>query len=75
MAIEHLSDHDLERYYLGMVTAEEELATLEEHLLWCHPCIERAQEAENYVDLVRASLIEGDYDLTTAVFTRKRKRK
>ena len=74
MASQHISDHDLERYYLGMVTADEELAPLEEHLLWCHPCIERAQEAENYVDLVRASLIEGNYDLTTDVFTRKRKR-
>jgi hypothetical protein len=25
----HISDHDLERYYLGMVTAEVELAPLE----------------------------------------------
>jgi hypothetical protein len=30
MKAEHISDHDLERYYLGMVTEEEELAPLEE---------------------------------------------
>jgi len=29
----HISDHDLERYLLGMVTQEEKLAPLEEHLL------------------------------------------
>ena len=51
----HISDHDLERYYLGMVTREEELAALEEHLLWCHPCIERAEETQNYVDAMRVA--------------------
>ena len=33
MTWEHISDHDLERYYLGMVTDEQELAHLEEHIL------------------------------------------
>ena len=53
MSAEHISDHDLERYYLGMVTEEEELATLEEHLLWCPSCVERAEEAQDYVDAMR----------------------
>jgi hypothetical protein len=56
MAWEHISDKDLERYYLGMVTDESELAPLEEHLLACSSCAERVEEA------IRASIIEG-YDL------------
>ena len=31
----HISDDDLERYYLSMVTTEEEVAPLEEHMLAC----------------------------------------
>ena len=63
MSTKHISDHDLERYYLGMVTREEELAPLEEHLLWCHSCVERAEETEDYVDLIRRAIIVGDFDL------------
>jgi hypothetical protein len=36
--MEHICDHDLERYHLGMVKDEAELAAIEEHLLWCHIC-------------------------------------
>ena len=43
MIAEHISDHDLQRYYLGMVTDEEELAALEGHLLWCAWCVGRAE--------------------------------
>jgi anti-sigma factor RsiW len=55
MTAEHISDHDLERYYLGMVSEEEELAALEEHLLWCVRCVERAKEAQDYVDAMRVA--------------------
>jgi hypothetical protein len=61
---DHISDHALERYYLGMVrkgSAEE--AKIEEHLLWCHECVLRAEGSDAYVDAIRAALIEGDYDL------------
>ena len=51
----HISDHDLERYHLGMLTDEGELAPLEEHLLWCGPCVDRAEAAAQYVDTVRAA--------------------
>ena len=51
----HIDDHDLERYHLGMVKDEAELALLEEHLLWCGPCIDRAEAAALYVDTVRAA--------------------
>ena len=53
MDTEHISDHDLERYYLGMVTDEEDLAPLEEHILGCSLCAERAEEAQDYVDALR----------------------
>jgi hypothetical protein len=49
MAWQHISDEDLERYYLGMVTDESELAPLEEHLLACPPCVKRAEEAQDRV--------------------------
>jgi hypothetical protein len=59
----HISNHDAERYYLGMVTDEEELAVLEEHILWCHPCLDIVEEAQGYVDLMRSAIINGNYDL------------
>jgi hypothetical protein len=57
MTIEHISDHDLERYYLGMVTDEAELAPLEEHLLWCTWCVERAEQTQDDVDAIRAVMV------------------
>ena len=41
----HISQHDLERYYLGMVKDEGELAKLEEHYLACYHCARRAEQA------------------------------
>ncbi len=54
MAESHLSDHDLERYYLRMVTGEQELATLEEHILGCPECA----EVQEYVEIMRAALLK-----------------
>lgn len=59
----HISDHDLERYHLGMVKNEAELEPLEEHLLCCPKCVERAEEAADYVDAIRAGIIVGNFDL------------
>ncbi len=59
MTTENISDHDLERYYLGMVIDEEELAPLEEHLLWCAWCVERAEETQDYVDAMRVASMGG----------------
>jgi hypothetical protein len=59
----HLPDTDLERYYLGMVPEGPELVSLEEHLLWCQDCLERAQDSDLYVDTIRAAIIRGDFDL------------
>jgi hypothetical protein len=55
--MEHISDHDLERYYLGMVKDEKELEQLEEHLLACSECVVRARDAEDYVDALRVALL------------------
>src|SRR5438105_265479 len=49
----HISDHDLERYHLGMVTGEVELAPLEEHLMFCKICVDRAKEVAEWVSAVR----------------------
>ena len=61
--MDHISDHDLERYHLGMVQDEAELAALEEHYLGCPECADRAEEAADYVDLIRAAIIVGNFDL------------
>ena len=61
--MEHVSDHDLERYHLGMVVDEAELAPLEEHLLACPGSVERAEETAAYVDILRAAIIAGTFDL------------
>jgi hypothetical protein len=61
--MEHLSDHDLERYHLGMIREEAELAPFEEHLLACGDCAMRAAAAADYVDAMRAGIIKGDFYL------------
>ena len=63
MAWQHISDEVLETYYLGMVNDESELALLEEHLLACPSCVERAEEVQNYVEAIRAAIVEGSFDL------------
>jgi hypothetical protein len=56
MAADHIAEDYMERYLLGKVTQEEELALLEEHLLKCGQCIERAEENKEYVKTIRAAL-------------------
>jgi hypothetical protein len=51
----HIDDHPLDRYYLGMVKDEAELAALEVRLLWCGACVDRAEATKRYVDTVRAA--------------------
>ncbi len=49
---------------LGMVPHDsEEEAAIEEHLLWCHHCLRRAEESDSYVDLIRAGIIAGEFEL------------
>jgi hypothetical protein len=41
--VEHISDGDLLLHQLGMVRNEDELRPIEEHLLWCQACLDRAE--------------------------------
>jgi hypothetical protein len=40
----HISDHQLERYHLGMVTGDE--LDREEHIIGCPACTDRAAEVD-----------------------------
>jgi len=51
----HLNNGILERYHLGTIT-ENDLAAVEEHILCCPDCADRAEAAANYVDLIRVAL-------------------
>jgi len=53
----HLSDHSLELYCLDMVEQEQELIRVEEHLLSCPECVDRAQRANEYVSIMRECLL------------------
>ena len=53
--LDHLSDHDLERYHRGTVTNEAEMVRIEEHLLICPECIDQAEQVAEYVDAMRAA--------------------
>ena len=52
----HISDDDLERYAMGTIKDEAELAAAEEHLLMCAWCIDRAENTDRYVEAMRAAL-------------------
>ena len=41
---------------MGAVEDEGELAALEEHLLMCDECIDRAERTDRYVEAMRAAL-------------------
>ena len=59
----HISAEDLERYYLGMVRVEADLARIEEHLLWCHKCLDRMEHTERYIDAVRNAAFRAEFDI------------
>ena len=61
--MDHISDHDLESYHLGMVADEAELATLEQHLLVCPACVIRAEAAAAYGDAMWGGIICRDFDV------------
>ena len=44
----HLTTKVLEEYLLGRVV-EPELTGVEEHLLWCQECIDRAEALERFI--------------------------
>jgi hypothetical protein len=56
--IRHPSDTDLERHRLGMIQEGPELDDLEEHLLICGECVDRAQASDSYIEGIRAALVK-----------------
>ena len=58
----HLTDTDLERHYLGMIADRSEFEAVEEHLLVCRDCVDRAEGTAKYVDLMRKAAIQGNFD-------------
>ena len=64
--MQHIPEHDLERYYLGQVTSEEELDQLETHLLCCQHCVERAEATQDFIDNIRVTILNfSDLDQKT----------
>jgi hypothetical protein len=58
----HISTKDLERYLLNRLQ-EPELGWVEEHLLWCQECQNGANGVQRFIDLVRAGLIRGGFEV------------
>ena len=58
----HISTDDLERYHLKRVRGLE-LAAIEEHLLWCHDCLDRMEATERFINLVRAGATWGGFEV------------
>jgi hypothetical protein len=53
---DHISPDDLERLLLGTVMDEDDLAPLEEHLLVCGECIDKAERMRRDMGIMRAAL-------------------
>jgi predicted anti-sigma-YlaC factor YlaD len=49
----HISADDAERYYLNMIRKPEEVALIEEHLLWCHECLDQLDDVGQFVETLR----------------------
>ncbi|MEO8126410.1 MAG: hypothetical protein ABJF23_17075 [Bryobacteraceae bacterium] len=54
----HPTDDDFGRYYLGI--AKDYASQLEEHLISCPACVNRAEVVESYFDSVRRFLFRRD---------------
>ena len=57
----HISDDELEAYYMGTV-AESELVRIVEHLVWCTNCLRRLDFTEGYIDAMRRATIVEAFD-------------
>jgi len=51
----HILGDDLERYHLGTVHGPES-ETIEEHILGCSECADRAAEIGEHIDAMRAAM-------------------
>lgn len=57
MATDHITDHDLEFYYLGMLRSSTDVMRLQEHLAACHQCVRRAITTADYIEAMQRALI------------------
>ncbi len=51
----HIDEDELDRYFLGLVTADVDQARIEEHLLGCPDCVAAAEPAAKYANAMRAA--------------------
>jgi hypothetical protein len=56
MALHHVIESDLERYYLGSFEGME-LDMIDEHLLWCIDCCERLERIEENDHVARVGQV------------------
>ncbi len=56
LIVEHISEGDLLLYCTGLIRSERELKPIEEHLLWCHDCLDRVAEVETALTIGSADL-------------------
>lgn len=62
MATDHITDHDLELYYLGMLRSSTDVMRLQEHLATCRQCVRQAISTADYIEtLQRALLIDSQF--------------
>jgi hypothetical protein len=60
----HISDDELEAYYMG-TAPESELVRIVEHLVWCSNCLRRLDFTEGYIDAMRQATIVEGFDRVT----------
>jgi len=58
----HPSEDLLERYVIGVVRDESELAPLEEHLLACPSCVARTERMEDYIWSIYGLNAKGNFE-------------
>lgn len=63
MSTDHISSDDLERYCLNRVTDGPELAVIQEHLLQCQHCVDRAEALNQFIALARAGVVRGIFEV------------
>lgn len=54
----HIPDYQLELYCLEIAFDALELARLEEHLLCCELCVDRAEEVQRYISTIRRAIMQ-----------------
>ena len=59
---QHIEADEMEAYLLRNVD-EPQKGWIEEHLLWCQECIDRAEATERFIARVRAGIVRGGFEV------------